>query len=427
MRGQAYLVAAGLFLAALPADSIGAQGGPPVAKRITKVDTLHGDILRDDYFWLREKTNPEVVRYLEAENAYTASGLAHTKPTQDSIYREMLGRIKETDLSVPCTTGATGTTPAPSRARSYPIFCRKQGTLRREGRGDPRSESAGAGQELITRWAGSDVSPDGNLLLYLEDTTAFREYTLRVKDLSTGAAPPGLDPGVWNGTAWADDNRTFFYTRADSAKRANAVWRHVIGTPAERDVKVFQEDNVLYDVGLQLGRRAASTSSSPLTASPPASGAPSRPTGPPAATGARPRGEPTVEYSVDHIPGAFLILTNDGATNFRVVRARRRATPGPRRGATGCRRATRCSSKAFDVFRTHVVVSERANGLRRLRVVRLADRAHALHHLPRRGLRRLPSRTIRDFEASTLRFSYSSMTTPARSTSTTWRSAPGPC
>ena len=98
------------------------------------------------------------------------------------------------------------------------------------------------------------MSPDGNLLLYLEDTTAFREYTLHVKDLRTGKLLPGSLPNVWNGTAWANDNRTFFYTRADSAKRANAIWRHRIGTAPQRDVKVFQEDNVLYSAEVSRSR-----------------------------------------------------------------------------------------------------------------------------------------------------------------------------
>ena len=102
MRGQALLVAAGFgLLAGVPAMAGAQQAPPPVAKRITKVDTLHGDVLRDDYYWLREKSNPEVKKYLEDENAYTNAGLAHLKPLQDSIYREIVGRTKETDLSVP--------------------------------------------------------------------------------------------------------------------------------------------------------------------------------------------------------------------------------------------------------------------------------------------------------------------------------------
>jgi oligopeptidase B len=317
MRGQAYLVAAGLFLAALPAGSIGAQGGPPVAKRITKVDTLHGDILRDDYYWLREKTNPEVVRYLEDENAYTASGLAHLRPIQDSIYREMLGRIKETDLSVPWHNRGYWYYERTEQGKDYPILCRKKGTLRAKEDVilDQNQLAKGKAYHALGGW---EVSADGNLLAYSEDTTAFREYTLRLKDLRTGRLLPDSVTGVWTGIAFAADGRTLFYSRADSAKRPNQVWRHVIGTPAERDVKVFQEDNLLYRAGLQLSKsgKYIFIYSSGFSASETRFVPADRPTETPRVFAPR---RANVEYSVDHIPGRFLIHTNDGATNFRIA------------------------------------------------------------------------------------------------------------
>ena len=219
-----------------------------MARQIPKVDTLHGEVRVDDYFWLREKTNPEVTAYLEAENAYTAEKMQHTEALQDQLYQEMLGRIKETDLSVPVFETGWWYYNRTEQGKNYPIFCRKQGSLSAPEEVYLDQNALAEGKKFHAL-GGIDVSPDGETLLYLEDLTAFREYTLYVKDLKTGRDLDQI-PEVWNGTAWADDNRTFFYMTADSAKRGNAVWRHVIGTPSEQDVKVFQEDNVLNNVGV---------------------------------------------------------------------------------------------------------------------------------------------------------------------------------
>jgi oligopeptidase B len=409
MHWRAVMMAVGLGLAAVvPGVVEGQVAQPPMAKRIPQTDTLHGEVRRDDYFWLRQKSNPEVRRYLEAENAYTEAGLSHIKPTQDSIYREMLGRIKETDLTVPWRYRGYWYYTRTKQGKDYPILCRKKGSL------DAREEII-LDQNLLARGkkfhalGGVDVSPDGNLLLYLEDTTAFREYTLHVKDLRTGALAPESVPDVWNGTAWADDNRTFFYMRADSAKRAYAVWRHTVGTPAARDVKVFQEDNALYsaDVVRSQSGKYVFISSEGFTSSEWRVIPTARPTD--ASRVLVPR-QPNVLYSVDHIPGHFLILTNDGATNFRIV-----GTPEQDVSRTAWRDWQPVSDSIFIedvvVFRSHAVVSERADGLRRLRVVRLAD--HDTHFItfpdPAYGV--FPTGNT-DFEASTLRFSYSSFTTP---------------
>ncbi len=409
MSLRACAVAAGLCLAVGVPRTLEAQGEPPVAKRITKTDTLHGEVLRDDYFWLREKSNPEVVRYLEAENGYTETQLSHTRATQDSIYREALGRIKETDLSVPARHRGYWYYTRYERGKSYPIFCRKKGSLRAK-------EEIYLDQNLLAEGkkfhalGGVDVSPDGNLLIYLEDTTAFREYTLRIKDLRTDAVLPDSVPDVWNGgTAWADDNRTFFYTRADSAKRANAVWRRTVGAPAGADAKVFQEDNVLFDVGVsrsQSGRyvfiSATGYTSSEWRVIPTATPAS-------APRILLPR-RPSVQYTPDHIPGEFLVRTNDGASNFRVIRAPEE-DPSSERWRDWLPGSDSVFVESFDVFRTHVVVSERTGGLRRLRVIRLADDASHFITFPDVAYEVFAAGNL-DFDAATLRFSYSSLVTP---------------
>jgi len=342
-----------------------------VARQIPKVDTLHGEVRVDDYFWLREKTNPEVTAYLEAENAYTTQKMKHTEALQDKLYQEMLGRIKETDLSVPVFDTGWWYYSRTEQGKNYPIFCRKRGSLSAPEEVYLDQNALAEGKKFHAL-GGVDVSPDGETLLYLEDLTAFREYTLYVKDLKSGKIVDQI-PNVWNGTAWANDNKTFFYMTADSAKRGNTVWRHVIGTAREQDAKVFQEDNVLNNVGVQRSRSgkyvfitADGFTSSEWRIIPTAS-----PTSEPRVVAAR---RPNVEYSVDHADGFFLVLTNDSATNFRIVKAPE-DNPGPANWVDWLPHRDSVFVEGVDAFKNFVVVSERSGGLRRLRVADLKEGA----------------------------------------------------
>jgi len=390
----------------VPAPS--SSQSPPVAPRIPRVDTLHGQVRVDDYFWLRQKTNPDVVAYLEAENAWTAGGLKHIEGLQDRLYREMLGRIKETDLSAPYRDKGWWYYTRTEQGKSYPIFARRRGALTA-----PEAvyfdQNAAAEGKKFHALGGMDVSPDGRLLLYLEDTTAFREYTLYVKDLESGQILDRI-PDVWNGTAWADDNRTFFYMTADSAKRGNAVWRHVIGTPREQDVKVFQEDDVLNNVGVFRSRSgkyvfitADGFTSSEWRLIPTAD-----PTREPRVIAPR---RPGVEYSVDHADGFFLIYTNDGAVNFRIVRAPEE-NPGPERWTDWLPHRDSVFVESVEAFKRFVVVSERSGGLRRLRVTDLRNGKSHYITFPESAYGVFPAANP-DYDSETFRFSYSSLVTPS--------------
>jgi oligopeptidase B len=392
-----------LLILATPAPA----QSPPVARVIPKVDTLHGEILRDDYFWLREKQSPEVRAYLEAENAFTEAGMRHTVALQDRLYGEILGRIKETDLSVPYRDHGYWYYTRTEQGKSYPIYCRKKGSLAapEDVFLDQNALAEGRRFHALGGW---DVSPDGLTLVYLEDTTAFREYTLYVKDLRSGTLTDTI-PGVWNGTAWADDNRTFFYMTADSAKRGNAVWRHVIGTPRDQDVKVFQEDNVLNNVSVFRSRSgryvfipADGFTSSEWRVIPTGD-----PTAEPRVIAAR---RPGVEYSVEHAPGFFLLYTNDGARNFRIVRIPE-TDFSPSGWTDWLSHRDSVFVEGVDAFRNFVVVSERAGGLRRLRVTALrSGRTHYVK-FPETAYGVFPSFNP-EFDTRTYRFSYSSMVTP---------------
>jgi oligopeptidase B len=202
--------------------------------------------------------------------------------------------------------------------KAYPIFCRRKGTLDAPEEIYLDQNQLASGKKFHA-FGGVDVSPDGTKVLYLEDLTGFREYTLYVKDLATGTILESI-PDVWNGTAWADDNRTFFYMTADAAKRGDTVWRHVIGTPRERDVRVFHEPSVLNNVSVFRARSdeyvfipSDGYTSSEWRAIPS-----SAPTTPPRLLAPR---QPNVEYKIDHGQGAFYLLTNEAAKNFRIRRA----------------------------------------------------------------------------------------------------------
>jgi len=378
-----------------------------VARQIPKVDTLHGEVRVDDYFWLREKTNPEVTAYLEAENAYTTQQMKHTEALQDKLYQEMLGRIKETDLSVPVFDTGWWYYSRTEQGKNYPIFCRKRGSLSAPEEVYLDQNALAEGKKFHAL-GGLDVSPDGETLLYLEDLTAFREYTLYVKDLKTGKIVDQI-PNVWNGTAWANDNKTFFYMTADSAKRGNTVWRHVTGTPREQDVKVFQEDNVLNNVGVQRSRSgkyvfitADGFTSSEWRIIPTAN-----PTSEPRVVAAR---RPNVEYSVDHADGFFLIHTNDSATNFRIVKAPE-DNPGPANWVDWLPHRDSVFVEGVDAFKNFVVVSERSNGLRRLRVADLKNTKTHYVTFPEKAYGVFPAGNP-EFNTQTYRFSYSSLVTP---------------
>jgi oligopeptidase B len=416
----ARVAAAALLLPAAATGGAAAQSAvpaaalaPPKARIAAKVDTLHGEVRVDDYFWLREKESPEVRAHLEAENAYTAAGMRHTAALQERLYEEILGRVKETDHAVPYRDGAWWYSTRTEKGKSYPIFVRRRGSPK--GREEViLDQNALAEGKTFHALGGFDPSPDGGLLVYLEDTTAFRDYTLYVKDLRTGRLVDSITSGpgrtVWNGTAWAGDGRTFFYMTADSAKRGNAVWRHVVGTPPAQDVKVFQEDDVLNNVGVFRSRSgkyvfiaADGFTSSEWRVIPAA-----EPAAAPRVIAPRRAG---VEYAVDHGEDGFYVLTNDGARNFRVVLAPE-ATPGPEHWTDWLPHRDSVFVEGIDVFRGHVVVSERARGLRRLRVTDLARRLTHYVDFPEAAYGVFPTQNVA-YDTRSFRFTYSSLVTPS--------------
>ncbi|MGI8402697.1 MAG: S9 family peptidase [Gemmatimonadaceae bacterium] len=399
-----------LSIVVVAVSGLGAQDvSPPTARIVAKVDTLHGDVRTDNYSWIRNKTDPQVIDYLNAENAYTAAKMKHTEALQQTLYDEMLGRLKETDVSVPYRENGYLYWNATEKGKSYPTFMR-----RRARAGSPDEvvidANALAVGKKFSQVGGLQVSPGGSRAAYLHDTTALRVYTLYVKDLATGKLLGDSISRVVPSVAWANDT-VLFYQTADSARRSDAVWRHVLGTPQAADVQVFHESDVLDNVGV--GRTKSNKfiviSDDGFTSSE------SRviPTANPFATPivVAPR-RPNVEYQLDHIDGAFLLTTNDNARNFKVMRI-----ADDKVGTGSWTEFIPTSDSVFieylEPFRNNLVVVQRSGGLRRLRVVDLkSGRAPFYITFPEPAYAVGPTGNA-EFDSDTLRFNYQSMVTPS--------------
>jgi oligopeptidase B len=221
---------------------------PPVAKRIPKTFENFGDKRVDEYFWLREKENPDVTAYLKAENEYTESVLGHLKPFQEQLYKDMLSRIKETDDNVPYFMRGYWYNSRTEMGKQYPIFTRRKGSL------DAKEEITLDGNELakgqkFMSIGTMAVSGDNKMLAYSVDFNGFRQYTLQFKNLETGELSPTKIERVTS-VAWANDNKTIFYvTEDEKTKRSDKVFRHVLGS--NEFTQIFEEKDELYNVGVE--------------------------------------------------------------------------------------------------------------------------------------------------------------------------------
>lgn len=381
---------------------------PPVAKKKPVTTTLHGERRVDDYAYFRDRNDPETIPYLEAENKYTEAMTAHTVELQQKLYDEMLGRIKEDDAQVPVPRDGWLYYSRTETGKAYPIYARKRGSedATEEVYFDQNKEAEG--YEFYDL-GGMEVSPDHQKLAVLVDTNGYEDFVLRVKDLRTGEwLPDRIEKLSW-GLAWASDNRTLFYMTPDSAKRGDRVWRHVVGTPTAQDVSVYQDTDVLYNVSVSRSRNGAwiLISSTSFTSSEwhviPAA-APATPI-----RVIAPR-RPGVEYEVEAGEGVFYILTNENATNFKVMTAPV-ADPAARNWKEWLPHRVDVFVEAILPFKRHVVVQERREGLRRLRVTALAG--GAAHDVSFPEVAYGVSLTGNaQYDLGTLRFSYSSLVTP---------------
>jgi oligopeptidase B len=385
---------------------------PPVAKKVPKIDVIHGDVRQDDYFWLRDKDSPEVIAHLEAENAYAE---AMTKPTaafQESLYREMLARIKEDDQSVPYPFAGWLYYSRTETGKQYAIHCRKRAA---DGPEEITLDlnALAEGHPFLSLGAYA-VSDDGRWLAYTVDFTGFRDYTLYVKDLTTGALAADRVDKV-SSVAWAADSSTMFYVVEDDAKRPFRLWRHRLGAPIADDTFLYEETDALFRLGVWRSRSrslvfagSGSFTTTEIRWLPAV-----EPTAPWRLILARAHDH---EYSVDHGTGrgagVFYIRTNAGGRrNFRLVTAPA-DDPRPEQWREIIAHRDDVMLEDVDVFSDHYVVHERAEGLIRLRVTALADEVS--HHIefPEPAYE-VSADANAEFVAPAYRLRYQSFVTPA--------------
>jgi oligopeptidase B len=382
----------------------------PKAKKIIKELKIHGDTRIDNYFWLNQRENQDVVAYLNAENKYTKKKLKHTEKVQQKIYDEIVGRIKQTDESVPYLSNGYYYYTKYEEGKEYPIYCRKEGSL--ESKEEVLlnvNEMADGYKYYAVR--SLNVSPDNQILAFALDTVSRRKYNILFKDLKTGKI---IDSGIINssgGTAWANDNKTLFYTLKDpETLRSYKIMKHRYASKASNDVPVYEEKDTEFSsfvfktkskeyiiIGSYLNESqeyriisANKPDSKPELFHPRESG---------------------LEYSVDHYKDNFFIRTNYNATNYRLM-------------STGIKRTNKkywnevipnrsdILLEGIEIFNNYLVIKERKEGLLQLRVKSWDTNEDYYLDFGEPAYQAYLTQN-EDFNTKTLRYSYSSLTTPS--------------
>ncbi|MEQ1352400.1 MAG: S9 family peptidase [Candidatus Acidiferrum sp.] len=380
---------------------------PPVAKTVPKATEINGRTLVDNYFWLRDKPNPEVAAYLQAENAYTDAVMKPTDSLQKKLYDEMLGRIKETDVEVPYKDGNYFYYTRTEAGKQYPIYCRKKGSMDAKEEILLDENELAKGQKFMSVRVFA-VSDDGNLLAYTTDNTGFRQYILAVKDLRTGKMLPDHAERVGS-VVWANDNKTIFYTVEDATtKRQNQAFRHTAGTDGP-DTLIYDEKDERFDV--YAGKTRSKAFIFLYSGSHTTSEARYIPADQPMAEFKilEPRKQ-DVEYYPDHNGDFFYIRVNDTGRNFRLVKT---PVSHPRSANWQEVLPERASVMLDDTdfFKNYYVLGERENGLPQLRVVDLASGKSQRIDFPEPAYSSYPY-VNREFDTSKFRYGYQSFITP---------------
>ncbi len=381
---------------------------PPIALRIPVADTLFGDVRVDDYHWLRDRSDPEVTAYLTAENEYTATVTAHISGLTETIYQEMVGRIKETDLSVPYLDNGFYYYNRTEEGKQYATFCRKEGSLDAEETVLLDENELAKEHDYFEIWA-KKVSPDNRLLAYSVDATGSETFTLYIKNLVTGELLPDVIPEIDHALEWANDSSTLFYTTMDEVRRSDKLWRHTLGTDPSEDVLVHHETDPGYNVWIGRTRSnqylimdvgSRDTEEQYLLSA-------ADPFGRFSLVHPREKG---VEYNLSHRGDEFYIRTNDGAKNYKVMKAPVDA-PSKDNWTEVIPHRDDVKIESVDVFADHLVIAEREKGQRRVRVVNLNAGDEHYIEFPEPVYAVYPSEN-EVYETTTIRFSYMSHVTP---------------
>lgn len=382
---------------------------PPHPPKIDRELTIHGQTRIDSYYWLNERDNPAVLDYLKAENRYLDTVMGDTKNQQEQIFNELVGRIRQDDSSVPYLDNGYYYYTRFEKGKEYPIFCRKKGTL------DSAEEILLNVNEMAKGFsyfnvAGLSVSPDNSILAYSIDTVSRRKYEIRLRNLITGYDLPDRIPETTGGLAWANDNRTFFYTRKNPVTlRSEKIFRHTVSSGSANDPLVYFESDETFSTevmrtksGKYLLIGCGSTLSSEyrfLKADEPDG----------QFTVFQPR-ERNHEYSIDHYGDHFYVRTNWQSPNFRLMKTPVENTAKDNWADVIPHRAD-ILLEGFEVFSSWLVVQERIKGLTQLRIIGMPGGAE--HYLDFGEETYSASISVnRVFDTDIMRFSYSSLTTP---------------
>ena len=327
MKPTLFLLAATILMSVPSVSVLAASAIPPdAAKQPHVVKAPFGAERNDEYYWLRDdkREKPEMLAYLQAENAYVDAAMAPLKPLQEQLYGEIVGRIKQDDASVPFRQRGWWYYTRFETGKDYPIHARRQGSMETPEQIllNVNELGEGKGYYNVGDW---EVSQDNRILAYADDEVGRRQYVIRFKNLDTGEIYPDTITGVSPNLVWADDNKTLFYVENDPETLLTVrVKKHVLGTPAAQDQVVYEEHDDSFYMGIRRSRDdrficigVESTVSSEMRCTPAAA--------PGEFTVLAPR-ERDVEYDADHLGGRWVIRTNAGARNFKIVTAPTDAT-----------------------------------------------------------------------------------------------------
>lgn len=384
---------------------------PPVAKIVPKTLEKHGDKRIDNYYWLNERENPEVIDYLNKENEYYQKSTAHTKQLQEELFLEMKGRIKEDDSSVPYLYNGYYYITRFEKGKDYPIYSRKKGSL------DAKEEIMFDCNEMAKGHAyfnlsGINVSEDNKWVAFGVDLVSRRQYTIQIKNLETGEILPVKLENTTGGSTWAGDNKTLFYTRKDAQTlRSDKIYKHTLGTEPSADVMVFHEKDDTFNTYVykeKSKKYLVIGSSSTLTSEYQILDA-KNPNGEFKVFQKRTRG---LEYSISHYGDSFYIVTNkDKATNFKLMKTPETATSAENwKDLIGHRKDVLL--EGIEIFKDYLVVEERSNGLNKIQIRPWNGKGE--YYLPFESETYTAYTTTNvDFDTEILRYGYQSLATPS--------------
>ena len=391
-------------------DILKEQEKAPIATIKPTMLEKHGDTRIDNYYWLNDREDQEVLDYLHAENAYNDSLTAHTKDFQKVLFEEMKSRIKEDDISVPYKLNGYWYITRYETGKGYPIYARKKETLDADEEilFDCNEEAEG---HSFFQMSGLSVSPDNTMISFSQDTIGRRQYFTQIKNLVTGEVYPEILSNTAGGATWAADNKSLFYTQKDpETLRSSKVFKHTLGTNVTEDVEVYEEEDETFNTYVYktkskkyivIGSESTLTSEYRVLLS-------DNPEGAFRIIQPRERG---LEYSIAHFDQHFYILTNEGkATNFKVMKVGEEQTRKefweiliPHRNDV--------LIENFDIFKEYLVISERENGLNKIQIRRWDGTEE--YYLPFDSETYTAYTTINpDFNTEILRYAYGSLTTP---------------